>query len=129
MHSVNCLLPFLLRILRSIDLRLSLGAHLLYHIGDPVTLWLHDGWSVSVRGWRMRTVRVEHVWELVNSQTKVGKRTTITRPFLVQLFAIDACKVYLHEAAGQRVEAGCDGDNVEVMMSAVFGYDAILCYM
>lgn len=63
MEVICDLLPFLLCLSLGINLGLAIFGHELHGFQNPLALRLYDRWSISVCGWSMRPVGIEHVYE------------------------------------------------------------------
>lgn len=134
----HILAPLLLRLCRRLDRTDTLFAHFGDGVDDPAALHFDAGgavaegcgalWRVSlgiVLGhWEnyLSAVEEEHVGVAGAGHAEVGPGAR--SPFLSQGDAINVEEPHVFHAAGDRVEAGGEGDEVDFMEGAVGGEDA-----
>ncbi len=117
MQAVDFTLPFQLRLLSRVDSRHTHLSQPFQDVHDPIALRLRDAGSVGVRRGRLRTIQKPEIRKARDRHAV--RRESAEFPLLVESLAVQSRNVHILETAGETVEAGGEGDDVEFVLDAV----------
>ena len=104
--------PVLLHLLLGLEASHAFAHQISHRRLDPIGLDLDTARTVAERRRRLGPVQEEHVGEVRDGDAQGGAGAAL--PVLGDGLAVCAADVELREAAGDRVEAGREGDDVEL---------------